>query len=118
MKNNADIKLRFREEDKIYKWIDFYMVLNKFIASNEFLGLGEDKQIGYFFIKFEFDEEKDRNKIENKLLHYLWFDVQESSFKSETKLFAKDITDFGDLFSKYRKNKQIFSDTFFELLNK
>lgn len=116
-KNNADIELKNSDGVRKYKWIDFYMALNKFIASNEYLGLGEDKQIGQFFIKFDFDEEKDREKIENKLLHYLWFDIQESSFKSDKKLFAEKISDFGDLFIKYTTNAQIFSDEFFKLLN-
>lgn len=116
-KNNAEIELKNSEEIKKYKWIDFYMALNKFIASNEYLGLGEDKQIGQFFIKFDFEEAKDREKIENKLLHYLWFDIQESSFKSDKKLFAEKISDFGDLFIKYTTNEQIFSDEFFKLLN-
>ena len=116
-KNNADIELKNSDEVKKYKWVDFYMALNKFISSNEYLGLGEDKQIGQFFIKFDFEEEKDREKIENKLLHYLWFDIQESSFKSDKKLFAEKISDFGDLFIKYTTNAQIFSDEFFKLLN-
>lgn len=116
--NNADIELRRGEEIKKYKWVDFYMALNKFISSNEFLGLGEDKQIGQFFIKFDFEDKKDREKIENKLLHYLWFDIQESSFKSDEKLFANDISSFGDLFINYTTNAQIFSEKFFQLLNK
>ena len=116
--NNADIELRRGEEIKKYKWVDFYMALNKFIASNEFLGLGEDKQIGQFFIKFDFEDEKDKQKIENKLLHYLWFDIQESSFKSDERLFANDISSFGELFSNYEKNAQICSEKFFQLLNK
>ena len=116
-KNNEDIELKNGDEVKRYKWVDFYMALNKFISSNEYLGLGEDKQIGQFFIKFDSEEEKDREKIENKLLHYLWFDIQESSFKSDKKLFAETITDFGDLFIKYTTNAQIFSDDFFKLLN-
>lgn len=116
-KNNAEIELKNSDEVRKYKWIDFYMALNKFIASNEYLGLGEDKQIGQFFIKFDFEEAKDREKIENKLLHYLWFDIQESSFKSDKKLFAEKISDFGDLFIKYNTNEQIFSDEFFKLIN-
>lgn len=119
-KNNAKIKLKVGEVYKEYDWIKFYMTLNKFIASNDYLGLGEDKQIGQFFIKFDFNEESDRDKIENKLLHYLWFDIQESSFKSEVKLFNDNISSFGDVYMNYitEDGSQIFSDKLFELLDK
>ena len=119
-KNNADIKLKYGDEIKTYKWIDLYRALNKFISSNEYLGLGEDKQIGQFFIKFDFDEEIDRDKIENKLLHYLWFDIQESSFKSDISLFNDNISSFGDVYMNYTisDGSQIFSNKFFELLDR
>ena len=118
-KNDVNIELIRGEEIKNYRWIKFYMALNKFIASNEYLGLGEDKQIGQFFIQFENDELKNREKIENKLLHYLWFDIHETSFKSEIKLFTDDVSSFGDLFMKYttHENSQIFSESFFDLLD-
>ena len=96
------------------------MALNKFITSSEYLGLGEDKQIGQFFIQFEKNDElKNREKIENKLLHYLWFDIQESSYKSDVRLFANNISNFGDVYMNYttQDGSQIFSDKFFEVLN-
>lgn len=116
-KNNVLIELNDGEKTTSYQWINFYMALNKFIASSDYLDLGEDKQIGQFFIKFESDEKKNREKIENKLLNYLWIDIKESSFKSDINLFRQDIVDFRDLFVKYEEDEQIFSDKFFDVLN-
>ena len=89
--------------------------MNKFISSSEKLGLGEDKQIGQFFI--EFDSESYKEKIKNKLLHYLWFDIQGASYKTEVKLFDDSITNFSDLYDKYEDDEKIFSDDFFECLD-
>ena len=106
--NNADIVL---DKEHTEKWIDLYGVLNKFISSSDKLGLGEDKQIGQFFI--EFDDNDNKEKIQNKLLHYLWFDVQESCYKSDIKLFDDSITSFSDLYDKYEEGEKIFSNEFF-----
>ena len=109
--------LEFNNGENIIKlnWIDLYMSLNKFISSSEKLGLGEDKQIGQFFIKFNSDDYKE--KIKNKLLHYLWFDIQESSYKSEIRLFDNNVTSFSDLYDMYDNNEKIFSDEFLNSIN-
>ena len=109
--NNADIVL---DKEHTEKWIDLYGVLNKFISSFDKLGLGEDKQIGQFFI--EFDDNDNKEKIQNKLLHYLWFDVQESCYKSDIKLFDDSITSFSDLYDKYEEGEKIFSNEFFNCI--
>ncbi|MCI8654535.1 MAG: AAA domain-containing protein [Clostridia bacterium] len=110
--NSIDISLNNGNDTIQVNWIDLYGVLNKFISSSEKLGLGEDKQIGQFFI--EFDGKNDKEKIRNKLLHYLWFDIQEATYKTEIKLFDDSITSFSDLYDKYENNEKIFSDDFFE----
>lgn len=113
--NNVDIDLNNGKTTIKTNWIDLYGVLNKFISSSEKLGLGEDKQIGQFFI--EFDGENDRKKFKNKLLHYLWFDIQEATYKTEVKLFDGSITNFSDLYDKYEADEKIFSDDFFDCID-
>lgn len=113
--NSVELIFHNGKEFITINWINLYGVLNKFISSSEKLGLGEDKQIGQFFI--EFDGKNDKEKIKNKLLHYLWFDIQEATYKTEVKLFDDSITSFSDLYDKYEADKKIFSDDFFECID-
>lgn len=78
------------------------------------MNLGEDKQIGQFFIHFKDDEEKNKKLIQNKLLQYLWEDVQKVSYAS--KLFSEEIKNFSDLYLKFGRGEIIFSNEFLELL--
>lgn len=94
------------------KWWDFYQELNQFITS--VMNLGEDKQIGQFFIHFKHDKEKNKKLIQNKLLQYLWEDVQKVSYSS--KLFSEEIKNFSDLYKKFGRGEKIFSNEFLELL--
>ncbi|MFQ7385619.1 MAG: AAA family ATPase [Streptococcus salivarius] len=94
------------------KWWDFYQKLNQFITS--VMNLGEDKQIGQFFIHFKDDKEKNKKLIQNKLLQYLWEDVQKVSYAS--KLFSEEIKNFSDLYKKFGRGEKIFSKEFLELL--
>lgn len=112
--NNIDIELNNGNAIISVKWVDLYNALNKFISSSEKLGLGEDKQIGQFFIKF--NNENNKEKIKNKLLHYLWFDIQESIYKTEIRLFNEDVTSFSELYDKYDAGEKIFSNDFFECI--
>lgn len=112
--NNANISLNNGNGTIQVNWIDLYGALNKFISSSEKLGLGEDKQIGQFFIKF--DGKNDKKQIKNKLLHYLWFDIQQAIYKTEVKLFDDSITSFSDLYDKYEMDEKIFSNDFFEAI--
>lgn len=113
--NSVELSFHNGKEFITINWINLYGVLNKFISSSEKLGLGEDKQIGQFFI--EFDGKNDKEKIKNKLLHYLWFDIQEATYKTEIKLFDDSITSFSDLYDKYEADKKIFSDDFFDCID-
>ncbi len=113
--NNVTLSFNNGKENIGINWIDLYGVLNKFIASSEKLGLGEDKQIGQFLI--EFNGENDKEKIQNKLLHYLWFDIQEATYKTDIRLFDNSITCFSDLYDKYENSEKIFSDDFFDSIN-
>ena len=112
-------------------WQSFYMALNSFITDkNNGLGKDEDKQVGQFFIDFspaliveshsDVDDTRDNAKnmvndiIKNKLLQYLWQDVQgNGSFGTNISLFDTSISSFEKLYTSYGTTK-VFSDVFIE----
>ncbi|MEG2270539.1 MAG: AAA family ATPase [Bacilli bacterium] len=136
--NNPSIKVAVdndRINDLVTTWHSFYLALNSFITDKEKgLGKKEDKQVGQFFIDFEdtlcanshsstkstsdaADEEINK-MIRNKLLIYLWQDVQGvSAFDVGFSLFDKTINSYEDLFEKYGNDK-VFSDTFINVFLK
>ena len=115
--NNIKLKIYESRENGIdVEWVKLYQMLNKFISSNKYLDLGEDKQIGQFFIKFTNNEEADFIKIRDKLLHYLWFDVQNTSYRNECKLFDSNICNFSALYDSFENKEKIFSDEFIDAL--
>ena len=99
-------------------WIKLYNALNIFISSDDKLGLGEDKQIGQFFMEFDTSATWDlhKNQIKNKLLHFLWFDINQSLYRADVKLFDNSIKNFSDLYDAFEEDKKIFSDEFLQLL--
>ena len=115
----------------VTNWQSFYTALNTFITDKERgMGKNEDKQLGQFFVDFgetlidnSYSTDSTisdkanldvNNIIKNKVLLYLWQDVQgHSSFSNSIKLFNSDIKSFDDLYSKYGKEK-IFSDNFID----
>lgn len=113
--DNVMIPLINDGEINKFSWHEFYMKLNRFITDrNEGLGLSEDKQIGQFFILFskDMDETYIKNKIQNKLLKYLWEDIESASYANTKKLFDESINNFSDLYRKYELDEQVFSDAF------
>lgn len=112
-------------------WQSFYTSLNAFITDKENgMGKNEDKQLGQFFVDFgeklvddshsaDAAEAEKANKdiniiIRNKLLLYLWQDVQgHSSLNNSKKLFHPEIKSFDDLYTKYGNDK-VFSDDFID----
>ncbi len=118
--NNVGIKLNNGIAARTIKWVDLYGVLNIFISSDKWLGLGEDKQIGQFFIEFDMTATEDEHKkqVKNKLLHYLWFDVCQSSYKAGVNLFDSSVSNFSSLYNAFEDGKKIFSDTFFDCIDK
>ncbi len=99
--------------DSDVDWHKFYQRLNKFITTD--MALGEDKQVGQFFIKFTDNDEENRNQLQNKLLQYLWDDVQGASFNG-VKLFDPSISTFSELYDKFGQNQKVFSDDFLKQL--
>ncbi len=117
--NNINVNLRDDDGNQIeISWVDLYTKLNKFISSDDKLGLGEDKQIGQFFIEFDIaaDWDTHKNQLKNKLLHFLWFDVNQSSYRSDIRLFDAQIKSFSDLYDAFENDEKIFSTAFFESL--
>lgn len=110
-------------------WQSFYSALNDYITDSlNGMGKSEDRQVGQFFIDFtkkavEDSYSTDTNIsnraiiyateiIRNKLLLYLWQDVQgKNAFSSGNRLFCSEIKSFDDLYFSYGK-KQVFEDKF------
>lgn len=118
--NNINITLNDGSGTPVeIKWVDLYSKLNIFISSDDKLGLGEDKQIGQFFIEFDTDAnwETHKEQIKNKLLHFLWFDINQSSYRADVRLFDESIKNFSDLYDTFADDGKIFSNAFFECIN-
>ena len=100
----------FKLDDTEFEWNKFYMSLNELITTK--LELSEDKQIGQFFIKFNnfgTDEQK-LDEIKNKLLHYLWDDVQGAVISDECSIFKKnEYKTFSSLYKAFGNGENVFS---------
>lgn len=95
------------------QWCDFYQKLNLYITN--VLELSEDKQVGQFFIQFpepnaDTPNDNNQNKLRNKLLQYLWSDVEKAIFNNK-KLF-NNINSFSELYENFKDNKKVFVDDF------
>ncbi|NVF11290.1 AAA family ATPase [Anaerococcus sp. AGMB00486] len=110
--NEFEFKLYDNNNPIDFTWNKLYMTLNRFIV--EKLGLNEDKQLGQFFVKFDnynsYQEKFDA--IKNKVLHYLWNDVQNISMNDSFSIFDEDIITFSELYKKFSQEQQIFSQDF------
>lgn len=116
--NNAELRYNNGTVEKTINWVDLYQKLNTFISEEQYLDLGEDKQLGQFFIEFDLsqDYETHKKQIQNKLLNYLWNDVAKASFKNDIRLFDSSIGSFSKLYSSYAKGIKVFSDDFITLM--
>lgn len=111
--NNPMLKVYNEGLEFTIEWHIFYTTLNDYITRE--MALSEDKQIGQFFIKFTEFEVTNKKLIKNKLLQYLWDDVEKATFNGE-KLFNEKIKSFSELYSSFEENKQIFSSEFLDKL--
>lgn len=109
----------FHLGDDYFEWNRFYMAINKYIV--EKLGLTEDKQLGQFFVQFHYMNYADNfNLIKNKLLQYLWNDVELAKYSEESLFYKGDeqnqgILSFSKLYQYFDGSKaanEIFSDEF------
>lgn len=104
--------------DKEFEWNKLYMSLNELITTK--LELGEDKQIGQFFIKFN-NYSNDAQKfaaIQNKLLHYLWDDVQGAVISDEYRIFNKEYKTFSSVYKDFGEKVNVFSEELIDLYDK
>lgn len=111
--NSAEFTLK----NKTFEWNQFYLAVNQFIVSK--LDLSEDKQLGQFFVKF--NENVDVNEIiKNKVLNYLWDDVQNASMSDGGTIFKENIKAFSALYDKFDSETdaaEIFSEEFINTYN-
>lgn len=117
-KNNVQLNVHDGTTLRSISWVDLYQKLNDFIADDGYLCLGEDKQLGPFFIEFDTTATPADHKkqVKNKLLHYLWSDVHKASYKSDVKLFKDDLSTFKKLYEAFERDEQIFSTDFLNTL--
>ena len=124
--NNPKIIVNENENNFELDWHTFYKTLNNFITDKENgLGKNEDRKIGQFFLRFDEDlvigshsDDKSISEkaqfqisliIKNKLLLYLWQDVQGSSNFNSESIFDSKISSFDKLYNNYG-NSKVFSD--------
>ena len=107
--NNFDIQ--FTDTDT-YEWVKLYQAINHIIIND--LGLAEDKQLGPFFLKDKGkdkgDDDANRKQVADKLLHYLWQDVERVSYTGAS-LFDDSIKSFSQLYSTFKNKKNILSES-------
>ena len=121
--NNFDIQ--FTDTDT-YEWVKLYQAINHIIIND--LGLAEDKQLGPFFLKDKGnddankdkgnddankdkgDDDANREQVADKLLHYLWQDVERVSYTGAS-LFDDSIKSFSQLYSTFKNKKNILSES-------
>ena len=112
--NNPDIEI---SSDMTVSWYKLYTTLNDFITRD--LGLTEDKQIGPYFIKFGHSQMNPGKLVKDKLLQYLWEDVDVVARRMNggaRSLFDSKIASFADLYDSFGQ-KTVFSNKFIEKLN-
>lgn len=86
-------------------WIEFYKILNDYIINEA--ELHEDKQVGQFFIKGittdsnDFDLPSNTDKIKNKLLQYLWNDVNDMIFDESKKIFNPSFKSYSQVYENF-----------------
>lgn len=111
--NNFDIQ--FTDTDT-YEWVKLYQAINHIIIND--LGLAEDKQLGPFFLKDKGNDDANKDKgnddanrkqVADKLLHYLWQDVERVSYTGAS-LFDDSIKSFSQLYSTFKHKKNILSE--------
>lgn len=109
-----NFSINFTSADQ-YEWVKLYQAINHVIIND--LGLAEDKQLGPFFLKDKGKDDLNREQVANKLLHYLWQDVERVSYTSGS-LFADGITSFSQLYYAFEKQENILSKSVIEQYGK
>ncbi|MDQ1174997.1 5-methylcytosine-specific restriction protein B [Microbacterium testaceum] len=127
--NNPRLTIETEQGGRETDWLSFYTALNAFIVDRN-LGLGrsEDRQLGQFFLTFASGVSQDtksanenvrihadeivREIIRNKLLQYLWHDVEGHAIGGRSSsIFRADIPSFAELYKRFGTGT-VFSDQF------
>ena len=103
--NNFDVQFT---NDDTYEWVKLYQAINHIIIND--LGLAEDKQLGPFFLKDKGRDDANREQVADKLLHYLWQDVERVSYTGAS-LFDDSIKSFSQLYLTFKHKKNILSES-------
>ena len=93
------------------EWKDFIQKLNNFLV-DKVAGISEDRLIGTYFLSKR-DFANSENLLPEKLLVYIWDDLLRHNGRQE--LFDSSVRTFGDLSSRQKDKKVIFSESFLEL---
>ncbi|MFK4942933.1 AAA family ATPase [Lactococcus garvieae] len=98
----------------LVEWTVFYQKLNLYITKN--MMLGEDKQVGQFFLKFDDinNETANLKQLQNKLLQYLWDDIEKAAFN---KTLFDNIDNYADLYEKFGNKEPVFNSEFLDTLS-
>lgn len=107
------IKFQTKNGPEEIEWAVLAQTINRILSSES---IPEDRHLGPWFVnKDELGNPDEAQKcFTGKILMYLWDDVLRHGETS--KLFHKDIKTFGGLISAHEKNKLIFSEKFYSIL--
>ncbi|KOY78300.1 hypothetical protein RZ75_12690 [Apilactobacillus kunkeei] len=113
--NYVDVKpshnnnFKFIYGNKELNWDDFYMKLNDFIVYN--LKLSEDKQIGEWFVVGSKDIKKNTQMVKEKVLNYLWEDVNGLSLINidADNIFLDEFKTFRDVMVAFDEGKEVLN---------
>lgn len=96
-------------------WKDFAITINKILSD---LMIPEDRHLGPFFLSNNdlLNEQTTKESLTGKLFMYLWDDVLRHGNRPE--VFLDDINTYGELNTRFYKDQQVFSDKFFDVLDK
>lgn len=114
--NYIDVKpshnnnFKFIYGNKELNWDDFYMKLNDFIVYN--LKLSEDKQIGEWFVVGSKDIKKNTQMVKEKVLNYLWEDVNGLSLINidADNIFLDEFKTFRDVMVAFDEGREVFNN--------
>ena len=96
-------------------WKEFALTINKILSD---LMIPEDRHLGPFFLSNNdlISEQSTQESLTGKLFMYLWDDVLRHGNRPE--VFLDDINTYGELNTLFDKDQQVFSEKFFEVLDK